>query len=155
MNKMEEHTQYNLKTFGKTNVNNNSSDFISTPNVARTDKDFIIKDFYILNNTEFINKKGLKVNRIATGINYSVTLIDYLVVVNSVATTITIGLPRPLLAGVGKSYIVKDEAGGASGTTITIVSAGEENIDGASSTTLSSNYASKSFYTDGANWFIY
>ena len=57
--------------------------------------------------------------------------------------------------GNGKTYIIKDEIGGAATTTITVRSAGEENIDGASSATLTTNYTVKSFYSDGANWFTY
>lgn len=131
-------------------------DFISSPNVARTDKDLLIKDFFNFTNTEFVNKKGQKFARtVFTGSVYSSTTTDYLIAVTGLSTTVTIGLPRPKLVGVGKTYVIKDEVGGAATTTITVVSQGEETIDGASSYSISTNYQSNSFYTDGANWFIY
>lgn len=130
-------------------------DFVSTPNVARTDKDLIIKDFYTFNNTEAQLLRGQKIFRTGVGTTYSTALIDYIIGVTSLAFAPTIGLPRPKLAGKGKIYTVKDEVGGAGTTTITIVSQGEETIDGGANTTLTSNYQAKSFYTDGQSWFIY
>lgn len=130
-------------------------DFVSTPSVARTDKDLIVKDFYTFNNVEARLMKGQKILRTGVGTTYSTALTDFLIGVTSLANAPTIGLPKPSLAGAGKLYVVKDEVGGAATTTITIVSQGEETIDGGANTTLTSNYQSKSFYTDGANWFIY
>lgn len=130
-------------------------DFVSTPNVARTDKDLIIKDFYTFSNTEAQLLRGQKILRMGVGTTYSTALSDYLIGVTSLVFAPTIGLPRPKLAGKGKIYVVKDEVGGAGTTTITIVSQGEETIDGGANTTLTSNYQAKSFYTDGNKWFIY
>lgn len=130
-------------------------DFVSTANVARTDKDLIIKDFHVFNNIEAQLLRGQKVFRTGVGTTYSTALIDYLIGVTSLANAPTIGLPRPKLAGRGKIYVVKDEVGGAATTTITVVSQGEETIDGSANTTLTTNYQAKRFYTDGANWFTY
>lgn len=155
-----EHKQYNLDgpLENQKPINPLFQDFISSPNVTRTDKTLVVKDFYIANDTEFINKRGQKVGRLAidtrvTGSVYSLAAQDYLIGLTHLSYAPTIGLPKPSLAGVGKLYSIKDEVGGAATTTITIVSAGEETIDGSSSTTISTNYDTKDFYTDGANWF--
>jgi hypothetical protein len=73
--------------------------------------------------------------------------------VTALAVATTIGLPLPSLVGTGKTFIIKDEVGGATTTNITIASEGEKTIDGSSSTTLSTNYQFKQFYSDGSNWF--
>lgn len=132
------------------------SDFVSTPSVARTDKDLVIKDFYNFTDIGFSNERGQTFARIGVrGAAYSVSASQYLIGVTALAVSTTIGLPRPKLVGVGTSFIVKDEVGGAATTTITIVSQGEELIDGGANTTLNTNYQAKSLYTDGANWFVY
>ena len=155
---MGEHKQYNLSSRSEKPVLP-QSDFISSPNVTRTDKTLVVKDFFIANDTEVQMLKGQKFNRLAvtstTGNSvFSIAVVDYLIGVTSLADAPTVGLPRPKFVGVGKTYIVKDESGGASSTTITVVSSGEETIDGATSATITSNYDSRVFYTDGTNWFI-
>lgn len=152
------HEQHDLEQVGS--GDSFDENFLHTSNLLRTDKSFSIKEFYIFNNTELINKKGQKFNRTAfstllTGSVYTSAITDYLIGVTSLSYAPSIGLPRPSLVGAGKTYIVKDEAGGAATTTITVRSAGEETIDGASTATITTNYQAKSFYTDGANWFIY
>ena len=152
---MTEYKQYNLPE-----QEESSQDFTSTPNVLRFDKTLNVKDKIILNDREFINRVGNTFNRIAfsssTGNSvYTLSTSDYLLGVTSLADAPSVGLPRPRDVGVGKNYIIKDEVGGAGTTTITVRSVGEENIDGASTSTLTTNYQSKPFYTDGANWFTY
>lgn len=103
---------------------------------------------------EFRQYAGQKFKRTAvSGASNTISAADYLIAVTSLALAPTIGLPRPSLVGSGKTFIVKDEVGGAATTTVTIVSAGEETIDGASSATITANYGSKDFYTDGTAWF--
>lgn len=130
-------------------------DFTSAPNTVRTDKNFIVKNFFIVNDSDAVFKRGQIINRLAMSGNYSVAVIDYLIGITSLAIAPTIGLPRPRDVGPGKTYIVKDEVGSAGTTTITIRSAAEENIDGAASATITTNYGSKSVYSDGTNWFTY
>lgn len=135
-------------------------DFQSTPTVARTEKNLIIKGFYEFNDQESRLGKGQKFNRtpfstVLSGSVYSVAVQDYLIGITNLSYAASIGLPKPSLVGPGKTYIVKDEAGGAGTTTITVRSAAEETIDGASTSTITTNYASKGYYTDGANWFTY
>lgn len=153
-----DHEQFYLTPKMATEKIRNESDFISSDSVLRTDKILNIKDRVIINDKDLINRVGQTFSRTpftvsSTNAVYSVAAQDFLIGVTSLVFAPFIGLPKPSLAGVGKNYIVKDEAGGAATTTITIQSAGEENIDGASSSTITTNYGSKEFYTDGANWF--
>lgn len=128
-------------------------DFVSTPNVVRTDKDLVVKDFFVANNNEVRMLRGQMIARRANSGNYTCAVSDYLIAITSLAVAPSIGLPSPSLAGVGKTYRIKDEVGGAATTTITVRSDKEKLIDGAASTTLTTNYQSKLFYTDGSNWF--
>lgn len=117
-------------------------------------RDLLIKDVFSVTDTEISLKKGQRIGRVAVrGAVTTVSTSSYLIGVTALAVATSIGLPRPSQVGVGKTYIIKDEAGGATTTNITIRSEGEKLIDGASSTTLSTNYQVKRFYTDGSNWF--
>lgn len=149
---MTEHTQYNLPE--KTN-NPSQGDFeLRQPNILKTAKDMYIKDVFSVTNAEVSQYKGQRLGRTAVrGAVTTVSTSSYLIGVTALAVATSIGLPRPSQVGVGKTYIIKDEAGGATTTNITIRSEGEKLIDGSSSTTLSANYQSKQFYTDGSNWF--
>lgn len=127
-------------------------------NIVKTDRDLSVKDFFKVDDIEVSLLKGQRFKRtafstLASGSRYSVIRSDYLVGITHLSYAPSIGLPRPMDVGAGKVYIVKDEAGGAGSTTITVRSAGEETIDGSSSSTITSNYGSKEYYTDGANWF--
>lgn len=155
----KEHEQFNLNAIPKVD-SGVQGDFLSSGNVARTDKTLVVKDFFIANDIEVQMLKGQKFNRTAfstllSGSLYSVATTDYLIGVTSLSYAPSIGLPKPSQVGVGKTFIVKDEAGGSATTTITVRSAGEENIDGTSTSTLTTNYQSKRFYSDGSNWFTY
>ena len=127
-------------------------------NLLATAKDIVVKNKISLTDKEFNNQVGFKFFRrgfstLVSGSVYSVIATDFLIGVTHLSYAPTIGLPRPKIVGAGKHYIVKDEAGGALTTTITVQSAGEETIDGAATSTIIINYDSKEFYTDGANWF--
>lgn len=125
-------------------------------NILKTAKDLHIKEVFSVTNTEVAQKKGQRFGRTTfSGANYTLSTSDYLLGITSLAVAPSIGLPLPALVGKGKPFIIKDEVGGAATTTITIRSEGEKTIDGASSTTLTTNYQAKSFYTDGSNWFTY
>lgn len=132
----------------------NNSDFKSSGNLIRTDKDFSVKEIFTVSNNEIKLGNGQKFKRLGVrGANYTLNTSDYLIGVTALAVTTALGLPDPTRVGVGKTYIIKDEVGGAGSTTITINSDGERNIDGSVSTTLTTNYQSKTFYSDGSNWF--
>lgn len=130
-----------------------AGDFQSTGNVVRTDKTLIVKGFFVADDREVQMLRGQRFNRKAVTGNYTAAVVDYLLGVTSLAVAANIGLPKPSIAGVGKTFTVKDEAGGAGTTTITVRSDAEANIDGAATSTLSTNYQSKDFYTDGSNWY--
>lgn len=137
-----------------------NNDFISTPSVVRTDKDLSVKGKFFVNDTETQQNHGQRFSRTAistlvTGSVYSVNTNQYLLSITSLSYAPSIGLPLPSLVGNGKTFIIKDEAGGSATTTITVRSAGEKTIDGASTSTITTNYGSKAFYCDGANWFTY
>ena len=154
----KEHEQFYLET--PEEVEKPVSDFVSSHNILRTDKTLNIKDRFIANDNEFVNKYGQTFGRtifstLIQGSVYTASVSDYLIGITSLSYAASVGLPRPKDVGPGKTYIVKDEVGSSTTTTITIRSVGEENIDGASSATITTNYASKSFYSDGANWFIF
>ena len=152
----KEHKQYNLEV--PKELPRQNGGIIDSPNVYRIDKTLNIKDFYEFNDQEVRISRGRKINRTAfstvlSGSVYSAAVQDFLIAVTNLSYAPTIGLPRPKLAGAGKIYIVKDEAGGATTTTITIRSVGEETIDGASTATITTNYDFKGFYSDGQNWY--
>ncbi len=127
-------------------------------NVLKTVKDLYIKEVFSVTNTEIALKKGQRINRTAintlvTGAYYSLSTSDYLAGITSLSYAPQIGLPLPSLVGTGKTFIVKDEVGGAGTTTITVRSEGEKNIDGATTSTLTTAYQVRRYYTDGSNWF--
>lgn len=130
-------------------------DWISSANVVRTDKTLVVKNFFVVNDSEAQFNRGQRISRKAVSGNYTLAVIDYLVGVTSFAIAPSIGLPKPSMAAQGKIYVVKDEVGGASSTTITIKSDGEKTIDGGTSLTITSAYGVQRLYTDGANWFTY
>lgn len=127
---------------------------LTQSNVLKTAKDLFIKEVFGVTNEETFQKKGHRFGRTTySGANYTASTSDYLIGITSLAVAPSIGLPLPSVVGTGKTFIIKDEAGGATTTNITIRSEGEKTIDGSSSTTLSTNYQAKRFYTDGSNWF--
>lgn len=152
----ELHKQFNLPDVMP---EENGKDFVSSGNVTRTDKTFNVKDRFIANDNETITRMGQTVNRtsfstLVSGSTYTALTSDYIISVTSLSYAPTIGLPRPKDAGFGKAYIIKDEVGGASTSTITVRSIGEETIDGATTQTITTDYGAKGFYSDGANWYL-
>lgn len=156
-----EHKQFNLPSQAERQAQIPVSDFeLKQANVLKTAKDLLIKEVFGVTNTETSQRKGQRFGRtsistLVTGSVYSLSTTDYLLGITSLSYAPNIGLPLPSLVGVGKTFIIKDEVGGAATTTITVSSAGEKNIDGASTSTLTTNYQAKRFYTDGSNWFTY
>lgn len=122
--------------------------------VIKTAKDLSIKNLFNVTNRETYQNHGQKFKRIGvSNVTYTAAANDFLIGVTSLVSASTIGLPDPRSVGMGKHYIIKDEVGGAGTTTITIHSEGEKTIDGTATSTLTTNYEAKQFYTDGANWF--
>jgi hypothetical protein len=85
---------------------------------------------------------------------YTILLTDYIIgVTRTSAGACAITLPSAIVAGAGRVYIIKDEAG-LSGTNPITVTATAGNIDGVASFTIDGNYNAFSFYSDGTNWFM-
>ena len=72
----------------------------------------------------------------------------------STAAARTITMPSAATVGAGKTYIIKDESGGAATNNISIASVSSQTFDGAASPlVINTNYGTKTLYSDGANWF--
>lgn len=69
---------------------------------------------------------------------------------DTTGSTVTLTLASQDISD-GRTIIVKDKGGGAGNNAITVDTEGSENIDGSSSTSISSNYGSLRIYTDGSN----
>ncbi|MDA1128317.1 MAG: hypothetical protein O2913_06435 [Chloroflexi bacterium] len=54
----------------------------------------------------------------------------------------------------GRIFTVKDESGAAATNNITVATEGAETIDGSATDVINVNYGARSYYSDGANWFI-
>lgn len=106
------------------------------------------------------NLSGITVNRIVTSdrrfitnisSDYQILEVDDLIVITSLSSGITITFP--LNPSVGDTYQVKDSAGIVSTYNVTFDGYGN-NIDGASSVTISQDYFAKIFTYDGYQWSI-
>lgn len=70
-------------------------------------------------------------------------------------TTRNITLPAASAVTAGRIYVVKDVSGQSLDNNITLTAAGADNIDGASTQTLNSEYGSWTIVGDGSsNWYI-
>lgn len=144
---MTDHTQHGWED----KTPDQQQDFVSTPNLARTDKDLIIKDFYTFNNIEFNNKKGQKVGYTKVFTTYTALTTDYYL--GCVQTsTMTLQLPPITIVGKGKKYTIKDESGTAATNIITVNGYNSELFDGASSTQISTNYGSITVISSDSYW---
>ena len=86
-----------------------------------------------------------------TAAAYNAKAGDRMIEVNR-AGAVTITLPTAQLRA-GRSYTIKDESGAAATNNITVATEGSETIDGSATDTISDNYGSKTYYSDGTNWF--
>ncbi len=87
-----------------------------------------------------------------TAATYTAKAGDRVVGVNR-AGSVTITLPTAELRP-GRIYTVKDESGAAATNNITVATEGAETIDGSATDVIDVNYESKSYYSDGTDWFI-
>lgn len=128
-------------------------------NIIKTNRDLNVKETFVVDDieTQILNGQRFKrteLNTLVTGAVYSATRRDYLIGITNLSYSPTVGLPLPKDVGPGKTYLIKDEAGSAGSTTITIRSYDSINIEGALTTTITTNYGSKKLYTDGRNWLL-
>lgn len=145
---MEPHQQYLHKPKTVSNT-----DFVSAPNITRTDKDFNVKNLFQVTNNERITSHGQKINLTIASSEFPVLLNQFYIGVRSVATSTNITLPLASVAGLGKIYIVKDLSGSALATTITISTSGTDTLDGETTTAINTNYGKVGLFCDGQNWF--
>jgi hypothetical protein len=101
--------------------------------------------------SKFITNVG---RRIATNVktaNYTVTTSDEVIIVGTLTGSITITLPTSPTAG--DTYTIKDQAGGSATNNI-IVSGNGNDIDGAGSYTINTNYESITVVFANGSWSI-
>jgi len=77
---------------------------------------------------------------------------DVIIAVTSTAAARTITLRTADTVG-RRTYIIKDESGGAAANNITVATEGAQLIDGAATYVIATNYGSVTLYSNGSNWF--
>ena len=96
---------------------------------------------------------GVVHKRTAVATSYTASVVDYILGVTAVPTSI---LFDATAFEIGQVVVVKDESGNASSATgITLVPSGSQNIDGATSQLIESEYGAVLLYSNGVNWFVY
>lgn len=85
---------------------------------------------------------------------YAILATDYIVAYTSLTAARTATLPTAVGA-TGRSYILKDETGGAATNNITLATTSSQTIDGASTKVISANYGVLRVYSSGAQWFTF
>jgi len=105
-----------------------------------------------------ISAQSTILNRVSISSSYQLNYSHYFVGVNTLAATSSITLSLPNASGSisGRSYVIKDETGGAETNNIILNAISGNTIDGETSIIIESPYASLNIYTDGnSKWFIY
>lgn len=90
----------------------------------------------------------------ANSATYTVNTTDQIIGVSYSSTgvcTVTIDSDNTVA---GRHFTIKDTGGGAASFNISIQTEGAENIDGAATATIGSNYGSVDIFSDGTNYFI-
>lgn len=149
---MKDHKQYNPTFSYKPHQ---QEDFNSTPNVVRTDKDLLVKDFFRFNDTEAVTLKGQKTGVATATSAYEALLTDFFITVPSVVLTPSVTLPTARLAGIGKLYLIQDISGSAASTTITVYAREGDVINNDYTTAIASNFGSVKLCATGtSSWTI-
>jgi len=84
---------------------------------------------------------------------YTTVLADDVVLSDTTSTAFTITLGTAAVSA-GKQQTIKDSGGNANTNNITIETEASETIDGASSSSIATNYGSLTVISDGTHWFI-
>jgi hypothetical protein len=92
---------------------------------------------------------GVIHKRHATTANYSVTILDYYVGVDTTSNIVKLTLPAASSTKSGQTFVFKDEGGNAPSNNITISGSGADTIDGENFIYLASPYAAVSLYCNG------
>jgi len=96
---------------------------------------------------------GIIHKRIYKTSNYTATISDYFIGVNSSGGAFAVTLPDAATSNDGQTWVIKDEGGAANTNNITISASGSQQIDGENSVVLESPYASIQLYSNGSNKF--
>lgn len=104
---------------------------------------------------EFQFRDGIVAESISTSAagNYTVLVTDHTVLKTAITgggDTVTL----PSTAATGQIFYIVDASGSAGTDNITIATAGSENIDGAATATISTNYGGVTVQFDGTNYWI-
>lgn len=105
-----------------------------------------------------VSAQSTILNRLATSSSYDLNYSHYFIGVDTLNATSSVVIKLPSASGSisGRSYVIKDETGGAETNNIIIQVSGSDTLDGESNVTIESPYASLNVYTDGiSKWFIY
>lgn len=102
-----------------------------------------------------VENRLMKMGRSPQAGNYTILITDpAYIAITSTAAARTITLPAASAVPAGKTFIVKDESGGAGTNNITVQRAGSDTIDGATTKVVNTNYGSVRLYSDGVSkWF--
>lgn len=105
-----------------------------------------------------VSAQSTILNRICISSSFNLNYQHYFIGVDTIAATGSVNIYLPSASGSisGRSYVIKDETGGAETNNIIINTTNDDTIDGETSIIVESPYASLNFYTDGSSrWFIY
>ena len=100
---------------------------------------------------------GVCHNRLHTTENYTITVADYYVGVDTSSNPVTLTLPAANSTTSGQTFVIKDEGGAAQSNNITVhISIEGNTIDGGHALVLESPYAAVSIYSNGlTGYFVY
>ena len=95
-------------------------------------------------------------SRLLVSGDYSATIADYYIGVDTASTAVKITLPLANTLTNGQTLVIKDEGGNASTNKVTISGSGVDTIDGLNEVFLESPYAAIQLYCNGVSkYFIY
>ncbi len=89
------------------------------------------------------------------GSDYSAGATDDIISADTSSSTLTVTISSNAISKAGKVFVIKDVGSNAGSNAITIATEGDENIDGSTSVTISSNDSQKRLYSDGSNLFSF
>ena len=137
--------------FGDTN--DDTHHFTGSLSVFSSSTDLFAVD--VENKTTKI-KTGLTLNRISVTSNYSVSISDYYIGINtdSPSAIITASLPNANALNNGQTFVFKDEGGSANLYNIVISASSGQTIDNQNKVVLESPYSSLTIYSDGSSKFF-